>query len=208
MIFFHGKTLQQLAPRTVCHIGTTVIGFYLRGVSKIMAYSNNTSTENDLGRKYVQFIMLGLSINVFTVTHSEHVLQMWHVFASWRKRWPASSLNMKNEPLILTTLKTGDADLHFYITTVRDGWRKSAFLTRACFPCTVHLIMQYIETVSEWSCWRVFIETWPHSELNFRHRASSIQGQAFHYSPENAFYIFNQQIYFIIWYLLDGASLI
>ena len=34
--------------------------------------------------------------------------------------------------------------------------------------------------------------------LTFRHRASSIQGQAFHYSPENAFYIFNQQIYFII----------
>ena len=44
--------------------------------------------------------------------------------------------------------------------------------------------------------------------LTFRHRASSIQGQAFRYSPENAFYIFNQQIYFIIWYLLDGASLI
>ena len=34
--------------------------------------------------------------------------------------------------------------------------------------------------------------------LTFRHRASSIQGQAFHYSPENAFYLFNQQIYFII----------
>ena len=33
-------------------------------------------------------------------------------------------------------------------------------------------------------------------------------GQAFHYSPENAFYIFNQQIYFIIWYLLARASLI
>ena len=44
--------------------------------------------------------------------------------------------------------------------------------------------------------------------LTFRHRASSIQWQAFHYSPENAFYIFNQQIYFIIWYLLDRASLI
>jgi len=27
-------------------------------------------------------------------------------------------------------------------------------------------------------------------------------------TPENAFYIFNQQIYFIIWYLLDCASLI
>ena len=34
--------------------------------------------------------------------------------------------------------------------------------------------------------------------LTFRHRVSSILGQAFHYSPENAFYIFNQQIYFII----------
>ena len=32
--------------------------------------------------------------------------------------------------------------------------------------------------------------------LTFRHRASCILGQAFHYSPENAFYIFNQQIYF------------
>ena len=30
--------------------------------------------------------------------------------------------------------------------------------------------------------------------LTFRHRVSCILGQAFHYSPENAFYIFNQQI--------------
>ena len=36
------------------------------------------------------------------------------------------------------------------------------------------------------------------SSLTFRHRASCILGQAFHYSPENAFYIFNQQIYFFI----------
>ena len=34
--------------------------------------------------------------------------------------------------------------------------------------------------------------------LIFRHRASSILGQAFRYSPQNTFYIFNQQIYFII----------
>ena len=33
-----------------------------------------------------------------------------------------------------------------------------------------------------------------HDALTFRHRASCIKGQAFHYSPENAFYIFNQQI--------------
>ena len=70
----------------------------------------------------------------------------------------------------------------FYITTVQDGWRKSAFLTHACSPCTIH--------------------------LTFRYRASCILGQALHYSPENAFYIFNRQIYLIIWYLLDRASLI
>jgi len=34
--------------------------------------------------------------------------------------------------------------------------------------------------------------------LTFRHRAYCILGQTFHYSLENAFYIFNQQIYFII----------
>ena len=38
----------------------------------------------------------------------------------------------------------------------------------------------------------------PDAVLTFRHCASCILGQAFHYSPENAFYIFNQQIYFII----------
>ena len=85
-------------------------------------------------------------------------------------------------PRSFNTLRTGDANLRFYITTVQDGWRKSAFLTRVCFPCTIH-----------WT---------------FRHRASCILGQAFRYSPENVFYIFNQQIYFIIWYLLDRASLI
>ena len=47
-----------------------------------------------------------------------------------------------------------------------EGWRKSAFFTRPCFPCTIRLIMQYMESVSEWSCWRMFIEPWPHSELN------------------------------------------
>jgi len=37
------------------------------------------------------------------------------------------------------TLRTGDSDLRYYITTVQDGCRKSAFLTRSCFPCTIHL---------------------------------------------------------------------
>ena len=63
-----------------------------------------------------------------------------------------------DNPGNINTLRTGDAHLRFYITTVQDGWGKSAFLTRACFPCTIHLIMQYIEPVSEWSCWWMFIE--------------------------------------------------
>jgi hypothetical protein len=44
----------------------------------------------------------------------------------------------------INTLRTGDADLRFYITTVQDGWRNSAFLTRAWFPRAIHLITQYI----------------------------------------------------------------
>ena len=42
------------------------------------------------------------------------------------------------------------------------------------------------------------VEYLEEAALTFRHRASCILGQAFHYSPENAFYLFNQQIYFII----------
>ena len=38
----------------------------------------------------------------------------------------------------LNKLRTVDADLRFYITTVQDGRRKSAFLTSACFPCKIH----------------------------------------------------------------------
>ena len=52
----------------------------------------------------------------------------------------------------INTLRTGDADLRLYITTVQDGWRKSAFLTRAWFPRTIHLITQYMEHFSEWAC--------------------------------------------------------
>ena len=71
-----------------------------------------------------------------------------------------STIGVKVKKKIINTLRTGDADLRFYITTVQDG--------------SIHLIMQYREPVSEWSCWRMFIETWPHSELTFRHRVSSI----------------------------------
>ena len=38
------------------------------------------------------------------------------------------------------------------------------------------------------SCFNCALQT-PRVDLTFRHRASCILGQAFHYSPENAFYI-------------------
>ena len=51
----------------------------------------------------------------------------------------------------------------------------------------------------QWIGRRGAVECPPRSpDLTFRHRASCILGQAFRYSPENAFYICNQQIYFII----------
>ena len=61
----------------------------------------------------------------------------------------------------------------------------------------------YVTTEDEIGWYMVREYTWPNVwpdnlRLTFRHHASCILGQAFHYSPENAFYIFNQQIYFII----------
>ena len=107
----------------------------------------------------------------------EEISRLVGSFMVWTPRYIITDcliLNRAVDAEHLNTLRTGDANLRFYITTVQDGWRKSAFLIRACFPWTIHLIMQYIEPVSEWSCWQMFIEIWPHSELTFRHRASSI----------------------------------
>ena len=36
----------------------------------------------------------------------------------------------KTLPFCINTLRTGDTDLRFYVTTVQDGWRRFAFLTR------------------------------------------------------------------------------
>jgi hypothetical protein len=60
-------------------------------------------------------------------------------------------------------LRRGDANLRFCITTVKDEWRKSAFLTCAWFPrASLH---------NTWSVspngppGQLFEETCPHSEL-------------------------------------------
>ena len=82
------------------------------------------------------------------------------------------------------------------------------FVTSCLFLTNYHLSLPTIIPTCMWvSSWVVTHK--PNVVcLTFRHCASCILGQAFHFSPENAFYIFNQQIYFIIWYLLDRASLI
>ena len=108
------------------------------------------------------------------ITNYSQRPRTWNDPSVWSQQWKSDLRQRALYTNGLNTLRTGDADLHFYITTVQDGLRKSAFLTHACFPCTIELIMQYIEPVSEWSCWRMFVENWPHSELTFRHRASSI----------------------------------
>jgi hypothetical protein len=89
--------------------------------------------------------------NNLKVPHYYHVCNCWHT-----------------KVMHLNTLRTGDADLRLYITTVQDGWRKSAFLTSVWFPArsrVLDVITQYMAPVSEWSRWRLFIETWPHSQL-------------------------------------------
>jgi hypothetical protein len=53
--------------------------------------------------------------------------------------------------LEVNTLRTGDADLRLYVTTVQDGWCKSAFLTSAWFPARLRVldvITQYMAPVS------------------------------------------------------------
>ena len=82
---------------------------------------------------------------------------------SWVKFWATEEKKELKELAIISGwcvrwLLTHCGQLRLYITTVQDGWRKSAFLTRACFPCTIHLIMQYMEHFSEWSCWWMFIQ--------------------------------------------------
>ena len=91
----------------------------------------------------------------------------------------------------------------------------SRFLTTGVFDrctnnCTLSSGTSELSCYShEWFIWQivVFSDTC-RMFLNLQAPCVLCIGQDFSCSPENAFYIFNQQIYFIIWYLLDRASLI
>ena len=79
------------------------------------------------------------------------------------------------------------------VTLKTSEWSK---ITKIQFSCIATMQLNCILVILDHSL--VFRVTIPDAVLTFRHRASCILGQAFRYSPENAFYIFNQQIYFII----------
>ena len=100
---------------------------------------------------------------------------------------------------------------HFFILfgSIQLKYSNQALRSFRCFPYYVMIILSFILSIrTEITRSILFDATQPvkliqsrqiaYSCLTFRHRASCILGQAFQYSPENAFYIFNRQIHFII----------
>ena len=78
-----------------------------------------------------------------------------------------------------------------------------AFPVRLICNNTMSVFQSSVMCSALGNCHQYFVKTTAYDvnliiSLTFKHRASCILGQAFHYFPENAFYIFNQQIYFII----------
>jgi hypothetical protein len=77
------------------------------------------------------------------------------------------------------------------------------FVTCLCSDCSPHsqalYVKERLQNCKKWllasSCLSVRTSAWNNSApagWTFRHRVSCILGQAFHYSQEKAFYIFNQ----------------
>ena len=171
MRLISGKAENQLASQAgLCSMELVSICYEYCTMSSCLACTPRWillgwSSQDDWDRRRMWYVQESARM---------HITGFWWGYLTERENIQGLGADEKIIKVYFNTLRTGDADLRFYITTVQDGWRKSAFLTRACFPCTIHLIMQYIMPVSEWFCWRMFIENWPHSELTFRHRASSI----------------------------------
>ena len=143
------------------------------------------------------------------------LFNIWHCAPVMAHAPHLNNMNYFIQPCLLTTLGLyGKRRLPY---SVYGGRKTKIILTFSLFFCQMWIsplrqrryaysppcLINYINVPGH-----LFIHLGGGVPLNFRHRASCILGQAFRYSPENAFYIFNQQIYFIIWYLLDRASLI
>ena len=123
----------------------------------------------------------------------------------WMRRpWPTGGLSRHRQTKVQSIIygMVNNSECGHNVVNVQGSERTSLV------PCTyVSCLLKYYLHYGNLrrANFSAYISTSP---LTFRHRASCILGQGFRYSPENAFYIFNQQIYFIIWYLLDRASLI
>ena len=126
-----------------------------------------------------------------------HFTVFYHLFISYSSRFvllfhsPFSYLG----PYILLNF--------FFFSKISTACSSFYVIVNVSFQETQHIFIE--RSVAHT---RIYPEYQNLYSLTFRHHTSCILGQAFRYSPMNAFYIFNQQIYFIIWYLLDRASLI
>ena len=88
----------------------------------------------------------------------------------------------------------------------QDIRNKKLYLFTVLLPYINHFRVYSFYSLSYFSSSIIFFPS-THFKLNLQAPCVLYIGQAFRYSPENTFYIFNQQIY-IIRYLLDRASLI
>jgi hypothetical protein len=137
-------------------------------VSNISVLEDDTTALSQNGGNWLLSDMAPCSIRIKSSATLRENLKTCTLFLithirTTQNTFPFQNDNHEND---LNTLRTGDANLRFLrfcITTVKDEWLKSAFLTRAWFPCTsLH---------NTWSVspngppgW-MFKETWPHSEL-------------------------------------------
>ena len=73
----------------------------------------------------------GRGLCVWLITHPEGHNRLWCVWVwSWILDNAEALVNWGLLSRGINTLRTGDADLRFYITTVQDGWRICVFNTR------------------------------------------------------------------------------
>ena len=107
-----------------------------------------------------------------------------------------STTNLEEEEIVDALGNDGNASMPEQVRQP-NPWRKMVMMMMMMMMMMTFkpsLVTGRTRRNTERLSWAEWLET----DLTFRHRASCILGQAFHYSPENAFYIFNQQIYFII----------
>ena len=138
--------------------------------------------------------------------------------ALWRVWYSILRLGYKTVPHVTVLNIAGNCNTMVNIVILWDHRHlcgPSLTETSLCGPDWINVRDVHTKTLSMWSNFRCLrdcisylymkevyrrhvkvIELMPIMFLTFRHRASCILGQAFHLTPQNAFYIFNQQFFF------------